>query len=96
MFHISSRYYDLRPVLRSTAAALDPALVGLVADTTNERLAPLEDPSQVYLFTRSAASLGPLTSRGWRHADELEIPDVAPWSDDYANILVPLWLKLRR
>ena len=96
VFHISSRYYDLRPVLHATAAALDPTLIGLVADTTNQRLAPFEDPSQAYLLTRSEDRLGLLTARGWRPAAEVEIPSVSPWSDDYANILVPLWLKLRR
>jgi hypothetical protein len=96
VFHISSRYYDLRPVLRATAASLDPPLTGCLVDKSEGgSLAVLEDPSSAYVLSRDPASLGALLSQGWRSADDVDLATLSPWSDDYANVLGALWARLR-
>jgi spermidine synthase len=94
LFHISNRYYDLRSVIKSTAAPLK------LAGVMNIRLP--QSRSQTYAFSsqcvvlaRHPERLKPLMARGWiafGEADGLE--KSSPWTDDYINILAPLWAKL--
>lgn len=87
LFHVSNRYYDLRPVLAAIARDLGLAL------RWKERLAgtaPGEDPSRYVALARDAAALAPLEARGWR--DGGAIPRVSAWTDDHAD---PLGLLIR-
>jgi len=35
-----------------------------------------------------------LRLKGWRSGAELDhLPELTPWTDDYASVLVPLWLE---
>ena len=90
LFHISNRHYDLRPVLKSTAATL--GLSGAMNDPNKEReeKAPYIRAQYVALAADSMR-LQPLIDRGWialGKGDGLE--DLAPWTDDYINVLAPL------
>lgn len=97
VFHISSRYYDLRPVIRATGAAMDPPLGGCVKDKSRGGvLALLEDPSTAYVLSPSPASLQPLLELAedpWKLGSEVDLPTVSPWTDDYANVLGALWAR---
>ena len=72
---------------------LDPPLVG-ACELPRGRLAPLEDPSEAYVLSRDVALLEPLLGLGWTLADDASFPEVTPWTDDYANVLAPLWARL--
>ncbi len=87
LFHISNRYYDLRPVLKSTASTL--GLFGAMNNSGKKRKVklPYVDGEWVALAVDSTR-LRPLIDRGWiafRKGDGLK--DMAPWTDDYINVL---------
>jgi SAM-dependent methyltransferase len=91
VFHVSTRYHDLRPVLRATSA-------GLFVGAARERLfdlQPLEYASEWYALRRPQDDLGPVLARGWKRADALPLPAVTPWTDDHANLLAPFWLRVK-
>jgi spermidine synthase len=88
LFHVSNRFYDLRPVLAATARDLGLAL------RWRERLTGLaeaEDPSRYVALARDPRALAALVARGWR--DAAGLPRIAAWTDDRAD---PLGLFLRQ
>ncbi|SFN18363.1 hypothetical protein SAMN05660284_00788 [Formivibrio citricus] len=93
VFHVSNRYYDLRPILKAAAKAR-----GLAAAAT---LQPGKDAGRlnidpwVVVLARQPDRLAPLSADGkWTVLGELDgLPDVDVWTDDYVNILAPLWVK---
>jgi hypothetical protein len=103
ILHISSRYYDLRPVVRATARSLDPPMAGVIQETINappEELVKLalrfEDPSSTYVLAATSELLEPLHEVGFKDDTGFALPELSPWSDDYANILGPLWARYTR
>lgn len=90
VFHISGRYYDLRPVLQATGAVLDPPLVGAFSRHPERGL---EDASTAFVLAPNREALRPLLGLGWTPAAEAKLPKLAPWTDDYANLLAALWAK---
>lgn len=91
LFHISTRYHDLRPVLRATSA-------GIFQGAHKARLSdlqPLEYASEYYALRRPQDGIQPLVARGWTPAERLTLPALAPWTDDHCNLLAPFWLKVR-
>lgn len=94
-FHISTRYYDLRPVLHATGAALDPPLVGAFKSRVTG-LESLEDPCRAFVLAADDAALAPFLARGWTAAADADLVEVASWTDDYANLLAALWARTVR
>ena len=94
-FHLSNRYYDLRPVLK--AAADELGLHGMYKRSTkNDDLADYETPSLVYALSRDPSAVAPLVKLGWKDPENGgEIADIALWTDDYVNLMVPLVKALR-
>ncbi len=91
LLHVSSNYYDLRPVVAAGAAR-----VGLAGAwrTRAQELAPLEDPSDWIALAREPAALAPLRAQGWSPLDAAHLgATAAAWTDDYANVLAPLWIR---
>jgi hypothetical protein len=90
LFHISNRYYDLRPVLKSTAATL--GLSGAMNDRAKggkERV--YYRSSQCVVLAVNPMRLRLLIDRGWRAFGKGDgLKDVAPWTDDYINVLASL------
>ena len=87
LFHISNRYYDLRPVLKSTASTL--GLFGAMNELgkKNKAKAPYVNEQWVALAVDSRR-LRPLIDRGWRAIGKGDgLKDMAPWTDDYINVL---------
>ena len=95
LFHISNRYYDLGPLMKSLGEELE--LSGVMnKPAIRSTLNPYDRPAQCVVFSRSAKNLQPLIQRGWillGHNDDL--PETAYWTDDYINILSPLSARLR-
>jgi len=92
VFHISNRYYDLRPVLKAASSAL--GLHGLFRDSRNRPVASYETPSIVYVLARRPEQLAAFAARGWIDPAAADVPDIRLWTDDYVNPLVPLLAKL--
>jgi spermidine synthase len=96
VFHLSNRYYDLRGVVARLAAD-----AGLATATRYGKAAPevLEDPlasnAYVMVLARDPERLAPLLASGWDDAVEVYGEEGPLWTDDYASILQPLWLKTR-
>jgi hypothetical protein len=92
VFHISNRYLELSNVVAATAAAN-----GFSFAIKHDKSLPDSDfekhmyaGSLVAVVTRNPEDLAPLKNRpGWgRLARD---GSVAPWTDDYANVLAAMW-----
>lgn len=87
-FHISSRYFDLRPVLARVAQS--HGMVAFVRDDatiTPERAAEAKRPSVWVVLARSADDLGPLAQSAPRWTPLAPGPHAPLWTDDYSNVL---------
>lgn len=78
LFHVSNRYYALRPVLRAAAEALG---VWGVHVARRDGLARDEDPSEYVALSRDPARLRPLLGEGWLALDE-GLPHATAWTDE--------------
>jgi hypothetical protein len=96
LFHISNRYYELRPVIK--AAAMDMNLYGAInIPLKDDKLKPYEVPTTCLVLARDPENLQPLIGRGWVMLGKKDgLGDMAYWTDDYINILAPLTEKIRR
>jgi spermidine synthase len=97
VFHISNRYYDLRPILKAAAEAHGLA----AAYSTQSRSVDwprLYFGQQVVVMARSAERLVDLTAeKEWTSMGALDgLPTTRLWTDDYVNMLAPLWNKWGR
>jgi len=87
-FHISSRYFDLQPVLSRIGQEL--GLASRVRDDQSispERAAEAKRPSVWVVLSKTPEVLGPLGDAGPRWT-KLPKDDAFPlWTDDYSNVL---------
>jgi spermidine synthase len=90
LFHISNRFYNLRPLIKSTAAALNlSGAMNPVADKA--KLERFQMASTYVAIARNTARLQALIGRGWVMFGERDgLSKVKPWTDDYMSILLPL------
>jgi len=95
LFHVSNRYYELRPVLKSTSARLN--LYGAInMPVTKDKLEYYQNVSWCVALSRNPARLLPLVDRGWvRLGKDDGLNGSDPWTDDYINIMAPLLENLR-
>ena len=92
VFHISNRYLELSNVVAATAAAagLSFAIKHDTSLADSEFEQNMYAGSLVAVVTRHPEDLAPLRSReGWGRLKRDEA--VAPWTDDYANVLAAMW-----
>jgi hypothetical protein len=92
LFHISNRYYDLRPVLATISRALETnAAFESAREPTDRNLA---DPSVYFVMTNHEMDLAPFLARGFEEVGE-QTPRQGPlFTDDHANtlsVLLPDW-----
>ncbi len=87
LFHISNRYYDLRPVLKSTASSL--GLFGAMNDQGKQSKTDTQYVDGHWVaFAVDSTRLRPLIDRGWTALGKGDgLKDMAPWTDDYINVL---------
>ncbi|MDB5602122.1 MAG: hypothetical protein JWN71_4166 [Xanthobacteraceae bacterium] len=92
--HVSNQHMELASVVAKVGASeglvayfkRDPGADSFVED--------LRAKSEVVVLARSAADLGDLPAReGWQRLTPS--PDIAAWTDDYANVLAAIWRKKR-
>jgi hypothetical protein len=95
LFHVSNRYYELRPVIKSTSAELN--LYGAInVPATRDKLEYYQNASWCVALARNPARLKPLVNRGWvRLGKDDGLDGSASWTDDYINILAPLAENIR-
>ncbi len=95
LFHVSNRYYELRPVIKSTSAQLN--LYGAInIPATRDKLKHYQNASWCVALARNPARLQPLVNRGWvRLGKDDGLNGSASWTDDYINILAPLGENIR-
>jgi hypothetical protein len=95
LFHISNRYYELRPVIKATSRDLN--LSGAInVPPTRDKLRAHENATWCVVLSRHPERLQPLLSRGWKLLGTNDgMNEAASWSDDYINILAPLMENLK-
>ena len=96
LLHLSSDAYDLPSVAVATAQSLDPPLQALVF---RKRAATQADewPATAVILAERSADLSALAQEpDWKSPDQAGLVSLAPWSDDYTNLLGALWARLRR
>ena len=92
LFHVSNRYYNLRPVLAGISRALGRP------GAWRRRMQPTglgEDPSEYVVFPPSEADLASFDANGWTRFSAGGLPRVDLWTDDRTNTLAILQIDLR-
>ncbi len=89
LFNVSTRYYHLRPVIKSTSATLN--LIGAMnVPVPIERLEQHQLSPILVAVTREPKRLQGLIDRGWiRFSKKDGLSNVRPWKDDHINIITP-------
>ncbi len=90
--HVSNRHMNLEEVASTTALAVPGAHVAVVA-----HMPPRDSdatPSRVVLVARSEAAIARVLA--WPDAKAAPRSVVAPWTDDYANVLAAIWRRYIR
>ncbi len=91
VLHVSNRYLDLEPVLEAAVAEIGNGTAAVrIADRTRSGNYDAV-PSQVVVVGKSEAALQNIGR--WEHMQRLGTPSVAPWTDDYSNIVTALIRK---
>ena len=90
VFHISNRYYNLLGVIKSTSAEYWEGL----AKMSKKDLEAFQSDAIYCVLHRKSDDISALRAAGWRSLEVYPI-ECAPWSDDYINTLVPLYIGLR-
>jgi len=95
LFHLSNRYYDLRPVVKATA--LELGLYGAMnRQDKKKQLNIYQKPTHCVALARRAEYLQPLIGKGWIALDGNDgLKEMSAWTDDYINIIAPLYEKLK-
>ena len=97
LFHISNRYYELKPVVLATARAM--GLHAAANPDRQEGLKSYQNDTSCVVLAKRANDLKPLLERGWFMLEDAGVKKAEAWTDDYVNILEPLIenarLKLR-
>jgi hypothetical protein len=90
--HISNRHLHLSSVAAAVAMAIPGTHAVLITDRRENQGYDAVN-SQVMFIGKSKAALGPVLS--WQGASPADPAGVAPWTDDYSDILTAIWRKYR-
>ncbi len=95
LFHVSNRYYELRPVIKTTSAGLN--LYGAInIPATSDKLKYYQNVTWCVALARNPERLQPLVNKGWaRLGKDDGLSASAQWTDDYINIIAPLIENLK-
>ncbi len=94
VFHITNRYYDLRPVIKAVSKRLKlHGAMKSMLTVREESLKPVRTDYVVLALSRTA--LQGFLAQGWTALGNSDgIKECRSWTDDYVNILVPLATKM--
>jgi len=94
LLHVSNRYYELRPLIK--AAAQELKLQGAInIPVAKSQIRPDQIDTTCVVLTANRSSLQPLLETGWVLLGEDDLDRMEPWTDDYINILEPLWKGIK-
>ncbi len=90
LFHVSNRYYELRPIIKALACEL--GLTGAInVPTPKTALKANQSATWCIVLARDAGRLDGLLKKGWLPLGPGDgLREVTPWTDDYINIMLPL------
>lgn len=92
LLHISNRYYDLRSVIKATAAIDGWAGAYIQRDKAED---PLAIRSVCVVLAAEPPAIASLVESGWHpFGPQDSLRDTQPWTDDYINVIAPLLHKL--
>lgn len=91
--HISNRHMDLISVAAATALAI-PGTHAAFARHSPKHSSFDRMPSRVMFVTKTPQALAPFLE--WPETKEMTGGDVAPWTDDYSNIVTAIWRAYSR
>jgi spermidine synthase len=93
LMHISNRHMELAKVVAAVAATEGLVTFGKADDKANTFPVDFRANALVAVLARDPADVGPLAQNGWEQAGA---PKVAPWTDDYSDIMGAIWRKKLR
>ena len=90
LFHVSNRYYELRPIIKALASEL--GLTGAInVPTPKTALKANQSATWCVVLARDPGRLDGLLKKGWLPLGPGDgLREVTPWTDDYINIMLPL------
>jgi len=94
LFHVTNRFYDLRPVLEAARQAL--GLQAAYKRRPERALEPFERHTVYWAMSKDPTAIDRLASLNWTRP-EIGAAAIRPtelWTDDYVNALGPLWRRL--
>ena len=96
LLHISNRYYDLRPVIKSTVGQLK--LFGAMNPIVGkDKLEKYQNATNCVAIARNRLRLQVLINRGWVEMGKKDgLSKVKPWTDDHMSIIGPLIEMMKR
>ncbi|GIW82201.1 MAG: hypothetical protein KatS3mg105_4008 [Gemmatales bacterium] len=86
-FHISNRYLNLRPVVANLAAAVDPPVVGLVANDEENWFTGKAGSTWVIVARRQEDFGRLVRDSRWEPLEPHRDERVGVWTDDFSNLL---------
>lgn len=96
VFHISNRFYNLRPVLRATGASLGLPAFFKQRSGNEPDMGDHEVASIWYVISADENLAAYLGQHDWEVESRVNgVPVISKWTDDYANVLAPLQLRFR-
>ncbi len=90
--HVSNRHLDLVGVAAATVRKVPGALVLLADDRVKDKGFD-EAASHVVYVTKSEAAVRAL--KGLSYVEPMPPAEIAPWTDDFSDILIPLYRKYK-
>ena len=91
--HISNRHLDLAPVVAAMVKTVSGARAMLANDQALHSTTFDATASLVVFVTKSDVAMQPI--RVLPFVEEIPASNVAPWTDDYSNIMSAIWRKYR-
>jgi hypothetical protein len=93
LMHISNRHMELAKVVAAVGATEGLVTFAKADDKANSFAADFRANALVAVLARSVDDLGRLPQHGWEKAGA---PKVAPWTDDYSDIIGAILRKKLR
>jgi predicted O-methyltransferase YrrM len=87
LLNVTTRYYHLRPVIKSTCATLNLSCA-MNETVPHEKLEKYQLSSDLVAIAREPMRLQVLVDRGWiRFSEKDGLPKVRPWTDDQIDVI---------
>lgn len=89
IFHVSNRYYELRPIIKAIATDLG-LHCAINVPIGKDQLGPGQIDTRCVVVSANRERLQPLIAKGWILLGGDDLKGMSQWTDDYINIFEPL------